>query len=261
MRLELPNTGATDDAPRPSARVRGLRERIASTVREFGLWTGLLYGADRVLSRLCPRCRLFAYDLMVQPVPQEPLAPRRGSRLQTRELPPTATELLRMPIRREVLQSRLEQGATCLGAFRGEEMIGYMWFCWRPYEEDEARCTYVFDPQSGAVFDFDLYLFPEHRMGMGFMALWNGANDYLRAHGVRATFSRVTRFNLASHRAHRHLGARRVGQAYFLQLGRFQGMVSTLAPYVHLSMRSNGRVRLRLNKKPLSAAKPNQIQP
>jgi len=261
MRLELPNTGAEGDASQPPVRVRGVRERIVSTLREFGLWTGLLYAVDRGLSRLSPQCRLFAYDLMVQPVPQDPSTPRRGSRLQTRELQPTAVELLSMPIRREVLQSRLQQGATCLGAFRGEEMIGYMWFCWRPYEEDEARCTYVFDPAAGAVFDFDLYLFPEHRMGMGFMALWNGANAYLRGRGVRATFSRVTRFNLASHRAHRHLGARRVGQAYFLQLGRFQGMVSSLAPYVHLSMRSNKRARLRLNEKPLSAAKPNQLQP
>lgn len=227
---------------------RGLLARAAAPLREFGWIDGLLYLADQGLARLSPRCRLHVYDLMVQPVPEAPLLPaRRTSKLDIREVPHGSSEMARMPARAEILQERERQGATCLGAFRGDEMIGYMWFCWTPYQEDEARCTYEFDPTAGAVFDFDLYLFPQHRMGTGFVALWNGANAYLRSRGVRATYSRMTRFNLASRRAHRHLGGRRVGQAWFLQLGPVQLMLSTLAPWMHLSLGERSRPRLRLD--------------
>lgn len=249
MSPETQGAAPMGDVSSPSLPRRGPLGRIGAALREFGWGAGLLYLADQALSRLSPRCRLHVYDLMVQPVPAEPLLPtRRASKLEIREVPHGAPEMARMPARAEVLQARARQGATCLGAFRGDEMIGYMWFCWGPYEEDEARCTYVFDPAAGAVFDFDFYLFPEHRMGTGFVALWNGANAYLRARGVRATYSRMTRFNLASRRAHRHLGCRRVGQAWFLQLGAFQAMLSTLAPYVDLSLRADAKVHLQIDR-------------
>ena len=70
-----------------------------------------------------------------------------------------------------------------------------------------------------SVFDFDFYIYPEHRMGLAFVALWNGANAFLSSRGIRfPTFSRLTRFNTARI-AHRHFGWKHVGRALFLQLG------------------------------------------
>jgi hypothetical protein len=103
------------------------------------------------------------------------------------------------------------------------------------------------------VFDFDFYLFPEHRMGLGFVGLWNGANAFLNRRGVHHTFSRLTRFNVASRRAHQHLGWKVVGRALFLQAWRIEIMLATLFPYVHISATKSGRVRLALRPDVLTA--------
>jgi hypothetical protein len=132
------------------------------------------------------------------------------------------------------------------GCHKRSQLIGYLWFRFGQYEEDEVRCTYQLTPPEHSVFDFDLYLFPEHRMGLGFAAVWHGASGFLRERGVLYSFSRITRFNLLSRRAHSHLGCKRVGSAFFLQIGVVEVMAGTLSPYVHVLFRSSDRVRLKL---------------
>jgi hypothetical protein len=218
--------------------------KVASPFREFGLGVGFLYALDRTLARVSSRWHLHAYELMVQPITDKPLLPRRLSRIGVREIAYDDPHIALMPVRPEVMQARKEQRATCLGAFDGERLIGYMWFCRGAYEEDEVRCTYVLAHPEESVFDFDFFIFPEHRLGVGFVALWNGANELLHGAGVRYTFSRLTRFNVASRRAHAHLGWKTVGRALFLQLGTLELMVSTVFPYLAASTR--GRVRMKL---------------
>jgi hypothetical protein len=221
--------------------------KLMSPFKEFGCFAGLLYAIDRVFQRLSPNLRLYFYELLVQPIPDEPLLPARLSRtLEMREIGPDAPEIARMPARPEIKESRFKQNAICLGAFRKSEFIGHIWFCFPVYEEDEVRCTYVLPEGNQAVFDFDLYLFPEHRMGLGFVGIWNGANEFLRSRGVKFSFSRLTRFNLASRRAHMQLGAQRVGRVFVLQTWRVEFMVATVAPYVHLSLGKQDCVRLKL---------------
>jgi hypothetical protein len=184
---------------------------------------------------------------MVQPISDKPLLPGRlGSQLELRVIEAHDPELGMMPVRPEVISARLRQNAVCLGGFRKGTMIGYMWFCYGSYDEDEVRCTYVLEQAQTSVFDFDFYLFPEYRMGLGFAGIWNGANAFLNSRGIRQTFSRLTRFNTASRRAHRHLGWKLVARAIFLQLGRVELMAATLHPYLHASIRSTSRVRLTL---------------
>ena len=74
-------------------------------------------------------------------------------------------------------------------------------------------------------------------MGIGFVAVWHGANQYLQARGIRYTFSRLTRFNVASRRAHAHLGWKCVGRALFLKAWRVELMLATIAPYVFVMVR------------------------
>lgn len=221
--------------------------RIAGPFKEFGFFAGLLYAIDRVLQQLSPHLRLYCYELMVQPIQGKPLLPGGlGKQLEVRELKRGDPELGLLPIRPGVLESRLTQNAVCLAAFRKEQMIGAMWFCFDAYDEDEVRCRYVVRPVEAAVFDFDFYIFPEHRMGIGFVGMWDGANAFLRARGITFTFSRLTRYNLPSRRAHAHLGWRLVGRATFLRAWGLQVMAATVFPYLHVSVRSSGRVRLTL---------------
>ena len=220
-------------------------KRISSPFKDFGPLAGTLYVIDRILGRISSRLRLYAYELMVQPIPDKPLIPARlANSIKLREIRLGDPEVERMPARADIKASRFAQGATCLGAFQKEKFIGYIWFCRDKYEEDEVRCTYQLTPLGSAVFDFDLYLFPEHRMGLGFVALWNGANAYLHSLGIAFTFSRLTRFNLASRRAHKHLGWKLVARAVFFQAWRLEFMVATQFPYLGVTVQPNGRIHL-----------------
>jgi hypothetical protein len=225
--------------------------KLIGVRRDFGVAAGTLYLVDRMLRRLGRRCRLCVYELFAQPIDGKSLLPERLARhISFREIGAADPDLLRMPVPMPTLQGRFAQGARCLGVWRRAELLGYVWLVRNEYDEDEARCTYVLPPArpgvgvGDSVFDFDLYLFPEHRMGVGFVALWHAAARHLHVQAVTCSYSRMTRFNLASRRAHLRLGSKVVGRALFLCLGRFECMLSTLHPYLAASW--SARVRLRL---------------
>ncbi len=218
-----------------------------SPFKEFGFFAGLFYSVDRGLQRLSPNLRLFVYELLAQPIPDVPLLPPRLSKgLEMREIRAGDPEVARMPARPDIKESRFEQNAICLGAFQKGQFIGHIWFCFHAYEEDEVQCTFVLPEGNQTVFDFDLYVFPEYRMGLGFAGIWNGANEFLRHRGVKLSYSRLTRFNLASRRAHRQLGARRVGRMLVLRAWHVEFMIATVSPYVHFSLQAGNRVRVKL---------------
>lgn len=221
--------------------------KLAGPFREFGIFTGLLYAADQVLRRLSPKVGLYAYELMVQPIGGKALLPvNLAKNLRFTEIGRGDPAIELMPARADIKAARFDQGAICLGVYRKDKLIGFSWFCFNTYEEDEVRCTYELAVADQSVFDFDFYVFPEHRMGIGFLAVWHGANEYLRARGIRYTFSRLTSFNVASRRAHAHLGWKCVGRALFLQAWRVELMLATVAPFTFLSWSGEQRPRLRL---------------
>ena len=221
--------------------------KLVDLYKQYGLVTGFFYGIDRLLQRLSSRLRLYAYQIMVQPITGQALLPERfARRLEFREIRRGDPGVALMPARTEIKEARFAQNAVCLGAYRDGRLIGYLWFCYGRYDEDEARCTYVVTPKGEAIFDYDLYVLPEHRMGFAFAGIWHGANEYLRKRGIRYSFSRYTRFNLASRRAHERLGGRPVGSAVFLHLGPIQLMAATLWPFLHLAWSPSRRVTLRL---------------
>lgn len=219
--------------------------RFTGPFKEFGLLTGALYVIDRGLRWISPSLGIFVYELMVQPIGSKNLlAAHRTKNLTFSMIERGHPAIELMPARPEIKESRFEQGAICLGVFRNEELIGYAWFCFNAYEEDEVRCTYALAVPSQSVFDFDFYVMPEHRMGIGFVAVWHGANEYLRARGIKYTFSRLTRSNLASRRAHARLGWKCVGKALFLRAWRAELMISTTAPFLFVSWSETHRPRL-----------------
>lgn len=224
-----------------------LMQRLAGPFREFGAIAGSLYMLDRAMRSLSPRLGLQVYEFMVQPIGGKPLLPPNLMKnLSVRPILQGDAEVAEMPARADVKAQRFAQGARCLGTYRKGQLIGYMWYARERHEEDEVRCTYVLAEPTTSVFDFDFYVLPQHRMGVGFLGVWHGANEVLSAQGVRYTFSRLTRFNTASRRAHAHLGWRRVGSGVFLQAWGVEFMVSTVAPYLAASFSPRQRVKLSL---------------
>jgi hypothetical protein len=191
--------------------------------REFGVVAGLAYVAHRLLTRCSPHWGLIVYELMQQPVAAKPLLPpAHAGQVRWVELGRDAPQLAEMPPPAAVKQARFDQGAACIAVYYREKYVGYVWFAFGHYEEDEVRCTFELAEPTRSVFDFDVYVFPQHRVGRAFAALWHAANGYLLGRGVVRTCSRISRFNEASRRAHAQLGARVIGRALFLRLGRFE---------------------------------------
>lgn len=225
-----------------------LLRRAFGPFREFGLVGGTLYLIDRGLRAVSPRLGLHVYELMEQPIDGRAFLPNRLSlNLEFTEIGPTHPALDVMPARTDIKTSRFEQGARCLGVWRKGVLLGYLWWCPRQYQEDEVRCTYLLEPSDAAVFDFDLYVMPEHRHGIAFVAIWHGANQWLYAQGVRHSYSRVTLFNLPSRRAHVRLGGRRIGGALFIRVFAVELLLCTVMPYVAVSWRHDQRPSLRLS--------------
>jgi Acetyltransferase (GNAT) family len=230
-------------------------KRLASPLREFGLWAGSLYLLDRLLGSLSPHLGLRVYDFMVQPIGSKPLLPEKLSKnLDARAIVQGSPELADMPAREDIKAERFAQGAHCLGAYRKGQLIGYMWYAKHRHQEDEVRCDYVLAEPASSVFDFDFYVLPQHRLGLGFVGVWHCANQVLSAQGVRYTFSRLTVYNTASRRAHDRLGWQRVGWGLFIKAWGAELMFASLAPYLGVTFRASQRITLTLRPDVLLAA-------
>jgi hypothetical protein len=204
----------------------------------FGGLNGTLYLVHRVLDRFGGA--LHRYEFVAQPVAPRPLlSGARGRSIEVRPVAADDPALRQMPLTPDVIARRAGQGAVCFGAFKGEEMLGCLWLCLGPYEEDEVRCRFVPSPAGRACWDFDVYLRPEHRLGLGFARLWDAANAYLRERGIEWSVSRISAFNPRSLAAHSRLGIRRLGSAVFFRLGRVQLTLSSLPPKAHFSLGPN----------------------
>lgn len=223
-------------------------QRLISPFQQFGLMAGTAYALNRLVGRVSSRCRIHIHDWVVQPIAAESLLPDRFARsFETREITRGDPVIDSMPIRPEILESRLRQNTKCLGTYNKKgKMIGYIWVSFDSYEEDQARCTFFLLPSEKSVFDFDLRIYPEYQMGIGFAALWSGVNKYLYQRGVRYSFSRVDRFNQASAKAHSHLGCKRIGGALVLQFLGAELMLMSQAPWAHFSYGESARAQINL---------------
>lgn len=223
-------------------------QKLRAVFNEFGP-KGLLYLLTRALEGT--PAGVHCYHLVAQPVPGGPLLPAgRGRSIEVRLMERADPALSQLPLTAEVLDRRYGQNAICLGAFKEGAVIGCLWLCLGPYREDEVRCRFVPQPEGGAAWDFDVYLHPEQRLGLGFARLWDEAHRRLRERGVAWSMSRISTLNLKSLAAHRRLGARQLGMATFVQLGGAQLMVSSLSPHVHLSLRRGSAPSLLLKAPP-----------
>jgi len=224
----------------------GLIPKIRETLEKFSPVTASLYGVHRALTCVSQsRYDLVSYHLVAQPT-KGSSASRKSVSSSTviREIGPSEVADLPMPRPPEILRRRLEQNAICFAAFRGEEMIGFLWLVLGPYEEDEVRCRFQPEPEGLCAWDFDVYVAPEYRLGRTFSRLWAHANAWLHERGICWTMSRISSFNAASMASHRRLGARFVGRALFLRFGTVQITWSSLGPRFHISRHRSPLIRV-----------------
>ena len=145
-------------------------DQIRSAVDEFGVTTAICYLADQALARLGGRFRVCDYDIMVQPIADSDKAPANLTKSFTiREIEEGDPLVAQMPPPPAIIEARYRQDYVCIGGFQKDDFIGYQWFAFGPYEEDEVRCQFLPTPKETAVFDFDFYLLPEHRLGLGLL--------------------------------------------------------------------------------------------
>lgn len=212
------------------------RFRRCNTVFELGALNTLLYGFGRLLSRGGDGF-LHRYYFVAQPVRAVArVAAHRGKSIEVRRLNQDDSAVYAFGRSAEVIRARFRQGAVCFGAFSQGRIIGYLWLVLGPYLEDEVRCWFIPLPPGRVAWDFDVYLEPQHRLGMGFVRLWDEADAFLRNAGIGWTLSRISAFNSGSLAAHRRLGARHLGSAVFLGSHSWQLMVAGVPPYAHLSI-------------------------
>jgi hypothetical protein len=213
--------------------------RWKAVAAELGRANALLYVAGRGLAALSPKLGLYKYYLAAQAVPTEPRLPTHlGRHIAIRSISEGDSALQSFPVPSAVIEARFRQGAICLGAFKGDELMGYAWLLTGPYEEDEVRTRFVPLPAGRAAWDFDVYVEPRYRLSLVFLRLWDSVHDYMRAHGVAWSMSRISAFNIMSLMAHKRLGAQIVGSAIYIILGPCQVMWSTVQPFFHISLRA-----------------------
>lgn len=227
---------------------KALTTKTRATFGELGLLNTALYSVDRLFVGLKTGIRLFRYYLVAQPVPPETDQPvGRAWSMTIREINRSDRALTAIPVTPEVLDYRFSQAATCLGAFKGEELVAYLWLCLGPYEEDEVRCRFVPGPKGKVAWDFDVYVMPEHRLSRAFAFLWREANAYLRARGIAWTISRISAFNPGSLASHRRMGASRLGSAIFVRRKNLQLLIANVKPYICLTFGEKTRPVIQLD--------------
>ena len=197
-----------------------------------------LYLFHRLLQRTTAgRARIVPYLFFAQPVPGAPSAPVRGKARTVCQARARACLPADLPRPEAVIEQRFLAGSRCLFVAKDEALAGFLWIHDGPYLEDEVRAVFAPEPPSATAWDFDVYVAPSYRLSRTFARLWDAANEDLRTRGVRWCHSRISAFNANSISVHRKLGAQQVGWAGFLCLGPVQLMISSLRPWLHLSLR------------------------
>jgi hypothetical protein len=233
----------------PSSRSITVWRGFHTLCGEIGRINAALYALHKLLLiALKGRVRFYKYYFVAQPVAQRSLLPPgRGKKIHVRMVDASDVVTYKFPRPRAVIETRYRQGSKCLAAFRDDQFIGYLWLISGTYQEDEVRASFSPLPSEQAVWDFDVYVDPEHRIGFAFPRLWDEANRFLAQNGVEWSCSRISAFNSGSLGAHARLGTKTLGSAFFLCLGKWQATFATVAPYVHLSTHPDSCPEFRLD--------------
>ncbi len=223
--------------------------QVYQLAQQLGWFNASLYVLNRLLSIVSHhRIRLYKYYLIAQPVANESLLPsNRKSRVTIREINEKDEIIQNFPRPINVIHNRFKSGARCLVAIKDNEFIGFLWFLLDSYQEDEVRARYTPFPSEKTAWDFDVYVAPNFRLSRTFAHLWSEANNILRERKIIWSCSRISAFNNNSLRSHKCLGARFLGSALFVCIGKWQLSFASIYPYFHISSYDDSFPEYRLN--------------
>ncbi len=206
-------------------------------VRGIGITNALLYVLHRLLKKISATCSLDSYHLVAQPVSSKPLLPpHRGKDTTVRMIKPgdRSLELMQRPA--DEIERRFAGPGVCFVAESQEKLVGFLWLLLGAYQEPGDHCTFIIDSPNAA-WDLDIYIAPERRLSPVFAILWTAANSWMDKHGIGWTLSRVSCFNERSMRSHGRLGMVKLGRLTIAQFGPVQITVTSIKPYINLSVR------------------------
>ncbi len=201
-----------------------LWQRLVRAKREYGRTDFFLLCLQRAIGWL-PGVRIERHHLVAQPV-AAPKASHRGRHIVIRQLDRSADALRLITRIPEELDDRFDQGAICLAAFNGDELLGWIWLAFNRFRDFEEPFLFVLPENGEIAWDLDVFVKPEHRLGPVFPRLWAAATEELERRGARWTASTISGFNPASLAAHRRLGAHTLGVILVIRLGRLTGLAS-----------------------------------
>jgi hypothetical protein len=198
--------------------------RLTNTCKELGPVDTLVHACNRILTIFFRgRATIYKYYITKQPVKSPSLMPEgKGKEIEVREIERDDPLCLQFDRPAAVIQARFNQGGHCYAAFRRGELAGYLWLNFGKYQEDEARCTFILTPMDKSAWDYDVYIFPKHRLSFTFPKLWEYANQAMAERGIEQTYSRISYYNIGSLGSHKKLGSHIIGSIYFLQFLQVQ---------------------------------------
>lgn len=212
---------------------------MRKTVASIGWIDSCWYALDYALQGVSRHAAAHKYYIVAQPTTRaQRLGAGHGQSIQTREIFSDDPCIAQFPRSPDVIAKRFAQGARCYGAFSDNQLAGIIWLQAGEYFEDEIRGHFRWVPQRDAVWSFDVYVAPEHRIGMTFIKLWQDTEARLHDQGIRYTIGRISAFNVRSRASHQRMGWHEVGQCVFIVLGKWQWMLSSQRPYIHFSASS-----------------------
>ena len=209
-------------------------EQLKSAIGSLGFKNGMLYLLGRAMQAVSVgRWRLIRYYLVAQPVPN-PFVPvcRPSESDRVSEIALSNPILEQFPRPNSVIQGRFKKNQVCLAASNKQKFSGFLWFARGSYDEDEVHCRFVLAAPDSTVWDFDVHVEPDFRLGRTFARLWDAANEHFSANGIEWSISRISAFNKQSIQSHGRMGIRRLQVLTFVCFGRLQIGFMSCRPYI-----------------------------
>lgn len=225
--------------------LRTASRKPAELVRRAGLADASVEIGARALAAVTfQRVQVRRYYVTAQPL-RAAAGRARGASISVREALAGDAIVGALPRPAAEIAARFAAGSHCLVAESDGRLIGFLWLHFGDYLDPEDGVLFSPAPAAETVWDFDLWVAPEHRAGFAFHRLWEFASTWLAARGVRWSVSRVWASNDASIRAHRRLGAYAVASAVHLACGGLSMTLTARAPFVQLvTTASRPRIRI-----------------
>lgn len=204
---------------------------------QIGKATTLKYLADRLLRKI-KIGSIYPYYFFAQPLNDEVTEIRMPKGYHVTQIEP-GNPCLSNLLTPSVCESRFQQKAICIGAFKGETLAAFLWFTPGIYHEDEVRADFI--PPGGGCWDFGVHIEPEYRMTRAFSCLWISSCRIMKDMGFDTSFSRISAFNPVSVKAHTRMGAKLFAKATFINIGPIQLTFSTIRPLFNISLSARSR--------------------